>query len=83
MFAEAASWDRPVRFRGGVGGHMALLDVAAAAREAEVRRLVFAHLGRPTLRALDRGASCPFGEIGVEGRTYVPGAPAADNRSRN
>jgi hypothetical protein len=72
MFAEAASWARPIRFRGGVGGHMAVLDVAVAAREAGVRRLVFAHLGRPTLRALDQGAQPPYGEIGVEGRVYVP-----------
>jgi hypothetical protein len=70
MFAEAASWLRPIRFAGGVGGHASLLEVADAARSVGVRRLVFAHLGRPTLRALDRGERPPFGEIGEVGRTY-------------
>ena len=72
LFADAAGWDRPIRFRGGAGGHMAVLDVAEAARRAHVRRLVFAHIGRPTIRALDRGLTPPFGEIGVEGAWYSP-----------
>jgi len=73
LFAEVAGWGRPIRFRGGTGGHMALLDVADAARRADVRRLVFAHIGRPTIRALDQGLVPPFGEIGVEGAWYEPG----------
>ena len=72
MFAEAASWSRPIRFAGGVGGHASLLEVAEAARANGVRRLVFAHVGRPTLGALDRGERPPFGEIGVVGRMYRP-----------
>lgn len=76
LFADAAGWDRPIRFRGGAGGHMAVLDVADVARRANVRRLVFAHIGRPTIRALDRGLAPPFGEIGVEGAWYEPGAAA-------
>lgn len=70
MFADGAGWSRPIRFRGGVGGHAAVLDTARAARDAKVGRLVFAHLGRPTLRALDAGAALPFGEIGIEGADY-------------
>jgi hypothetical protein len=70
LFAEGASWDRPIRFAGGVGGHLPVLDVASAAREHGVRRLVFAHLGRPTLRAIDHGDRPPFGEWGRPGRTY-------------
>jgi hypothetical protein len=70
MFAEAAGWSRPIRFAGGVGGHQSALNVAAAALRARVRRLVFAHVGRPTLRALDRGESFPFGELGMEGQRY-------------
>lgn len=70
MFADAAGWSRPIRFRGGVGGHAAVLDTARAARDARVGRLVFAHLGRPTIRALDAGDSPPFGEIGIEGADY-------------
>jgi hypothetical protein len=71
MFADAAGWSRPIRFRGGVGGHASALDTAARAREAGVRRLVFAHIGRPTLRALDLGEEPPFGEYGREGADYL------------
>jgi hypothetical protein len=79
MFAEAAGWDRPIRFRGGVGGHASALAVAEQARKRGVRRLVFAHIGRPTIRALDAAKEAPFGEFGVEGRVYYlrkrPGCP--------
>jgi hypothetical protein len=71
MFAEAAGWNRPIRFRGGVGGHLYTLAVAEAARRHRVRRLVFAHIGRPTLRAIDRGETPPFGEFGADGRRYI------------
>jgi hypothetical protein len=70
MFAEAAGWNRPVRFAGGAGGHMAALDVAEQARQGEVTRLVFAHIGRPSLRAIDAGYALPFGEWGQPGSTY-------------
>jgi SHS2 domain-containing protein len=81
VFADAAGWDRPIRFAGGVGGHAAALETARAARAAGVRRLVLAHVGRPTIRALDAGQRIPFGELGVEGRSYVlrqglPGRPS-------
>jgi Beta-lactamase superfamily domain len=71
LFAEAAGWDRPIRFAQGSGGHACVREVAEAARAAGVRRLVFAHIGRPSIRAIDRGAVPPFGEWGVEGRSYV------------
>lgn len=70
VFADAAGWSRPIRFRGGVGGHAAALDTAERARGCGVRRLVFAHIGRPTIRALDAGAVLPYGEIGQEGDEY-------------
>ena len=70
MFAEAAAWDRPIRFRGGVGGHASVRAVAEGAAHHRVRRLVYAHIGRPSLRAIDAGAKPPAGEWGVEGRTY-------------
>lgn len=70
MFADAAGWSNPIRFRGGAGGHAAVLDTAVEARTAGVGRLVFAHIGRPTIRALDAGARPPFGEIGREGADY-------------
>jgi hypothetical protein len=71
MFAEAAGWDRPIRFARNVGGHMALVDVAKAARAARVRRLVFAHIGRPSIRALDAGLEPPFGEWGRERELFT------------
>jgi hypothetical protein len=70
LFAEAAGWSHPIRFAGGVGGHAAALDVARSARRVKVKRLVFAHVGRPTLRALDAGASFPFGELGRVNQVY-------------
>jgi hypothetical protein len=71
MFSEAAGWNRPIRFAGGVGGHQCLLDVARQARKHKVRRLVFAHIGRPTIRAIDAGNQPPFGEFGMDGAKYV------------
>lgn len=70
MFAEAAGWDRPIRFRGGVGGHAAAVDVCRWASESGVKRLVLAHIGRPSLRAMDAGARLPFGEWGRPGHRY-------------
>lgn len=73
MFAEAAGWARPIRFARGAGGHAPALEVAGQAARHGVRRLVFAHIGRPTIAALDGGQVPPFGEIGVEGRRYMAG----------
>ena len=36
-----------------------------------VRRLVFAHIGRPTITAQDAGHVPPYGEIGTEGASYT------------
>jgi hypothetical protein len=87
MFAEAAGWSRPIRFAGGVGGHAAALDVAARARRLQVKRLVFAHVGRPTIRALERGEAFPFGELGRERQVYLGSSeqatpPSADGPRR-
>lgn len=71
MFAEASGWNRPIRFVGGVGGHLDTLAVAEAARRNKVMRLVFAHIGRPSIRAIDAGERPPFGEFGEDGRVYV------------
>ncbi|MGP3983180.1 MBL fold metallo-hydrolase [Streptomyces sp. KR80] len=75
MFAEAAAWNRPIRFRGGVGGHASVQQVADAAVRHGVRRLVYAHIGRPTIRAMDAGHKPMSGEWGVEGRTYTLRVP--------
>ena len=71
MFAEAAAWDRPIRFTGGVGGHLDVQAVARAAKRHGVKRLVFAHIGRPTLRALDRGLRPAFGAFAADGQVFV------------
>lgn len=71
MFAEAACWSHPIRFRGGVGGHAPVTTVAAEAARRGIHRLVYAHIGRPALRAMDAGLRPPFGEWGIEGRTYT------------
>ncbi|WP_223167190.1 MBL fold metallo-hydrolase [Nonomuraea sp. SYSU D8015] len=70
MFADAAGWNRPIRFAGGVGGHADVHQVARDARDRRVGRLVFAHIGRPSIRAIDGGALPPYGEWGVDGRAY-------------
>lgn len=70
MFAEAAAFSHPIRFVGGVGGHMPVLEVSAQAQVASVERLVFAHIGRPTLRALAAGQRPPFGEFAHDGQIF-------------
>jgi hypothetical protein len=70
MFADAAGWNRVIRFAGGAGGHLSALQVAEQARQHQVGRLVFAHIGRPSLRAIDAGYRLPFGEWGQPGQTY-------------
>jgi hypothetical protein len=70
MFAEAAAWNRPIRFVGGAGGHLDVQATARAAKRNGVKRLVFAHIGRPTLRALDRGLRPPFGEFARDGQAF-------------
>lgn len=76
MFAEAAGWNRPIRFAGGVGGHLDVCAIAAEARRWHVRRLVFAHIGRPTIRAVDRGERPSFGEFARDGQVFLLRRPA-------
>ena len=71
MFADAAGWAHPIRFAHGTGGHAAALAVAEQARAQRVGRLVFAHIGRPTIRAIDAGQKAPFGEFGADGASYT------------
>jgi hypothetical protein len=76
MFADASGWERPIRFVGGVGGHAAVLDTAEQARRDGIARLIFAHIGRPSIRARDAGQRPPFGTWGDEGHLYRLVAPA-------
>jgi len=71
-FAEASSWNRPIYFRGAVGGHRDALTVERAARQAGVKRLVFAHIGRPTIRAIEAGARPAFGELARDDQIFFP-----------
>lgn len=71
MFAEAAGWNRPIRFRGGVGGHAAAMQVSLEAQRHNVKRLVFAHIGRPTIRAIEAKEHPSFGEFGQDGDVYT------------
>ena len=82
MFAEASSWNRPIRFRGGVGGHLDALSVQRAARRAGIRRLVFAHIGRPTIRAIAGGWRPSFGELGHDGQIFRPRLHPKSDRSQ-
>ena len=83
VFAEAAAWNRPIWFAAKVGGHAPVSEVCAAAVRHGIRRLVLAHVGRPTLAALDRGLRLPCGELGREGRTYrVDAAALSPSRSQ-
>ncbi|WP_258534594.1 hypothetical protein [Streptomyces sp. PT12] len=71
LFADASSWTRPITFRGGVGGHASVREVAAEAARHRVGRVVYAHIGRPCIRAMDAGQTPWLGEWGREGRTYT------------
>jgi len=72
MFAEASSRNRPIHFRGWVGGHLDAFSVQRAARRAGVERLVLAHIGRPTFRAIAGGCRPFFGELGHDGQIFRP-----------
>ncbi|MGE5762620.1 MAG: MBL fold metallo-hydrolase [Mycobacterium leprae] len=64
MFAEAAGWERPILFARVAGGHASTLEVARQALVHGVRRVVFAHIGRPTIAAIDAGRVPPFARYG-------------------
>jgi hypothetical protein len=81
MFAEAAAWNRPIRFARGVGGHLDVHAVARAARRHDIKRLVFAHIGRPTLRALDHGLRPMFGEFAADRQVFVVRAKTSVSRN--
>lgn len=70
MFAEAAGWKQPILFRGRVGGHASVEQVARDAPKYKVKRLVFAHIGRPTIKAIDAGLRPEFGEYAADGDIY-------------
>jgi hypothetical protein len=74
MFAEAAGWNRPIRFARGVGGHLDAISVAIQAQHHRIGRLVLAHIGRPTIRAIDQGERPPFGEFARDGQVFLPRA---------
>ena len=65
---DGSAWGGPSRVSGNPGGHAALSDLAAAAREAGVRRLVATHVSAQTERALKAGEPLPPGlEVAADG----------------
>lgn len=71
MFADAAGWARHIRFAHRAGGHAAAMDVARQAITHRVHRLVFAHIGRPAIAAIDADLVPPFGEFGSDRAVYT------------
>lgn len=71
-FLEAAAWSRPIRFRGGVGGHAPVQRTATEASAAGIARVVFVHIGRPTIRALDAGEAS-YLEFAKDGQSFELG----------
>jgi len=55
--------------------------VAEQAVTHRARRLVFAHIGRPTIAALDAGRIAPFGEFGADGAAYTLIPSQGDDRA--
>ena len=53
----------------------------STARRAGVRRLVFSHIGRPTIRAIDAGLAPAFGELGHDGQVFLLSPAVCRSRS--
>jgi hypothetical protein len=83
VFGDVCRPGRPVQIRcsptqplggarsgslGASGATPAAVTSALEARRLGLRGLVLAHLGRPTLRAVDADELPPFGEFGEEAR---------------
>ena len=79
MFAEAAAWDRPIRFRGGAGGHAPVTQVAAEAARRGIGRLGYAHICAAGAAGDGRWVAPVVRRMGSRGRTYnlpnLPGRP--------
>jgi len=78
-FLEAAAWARPIMFRGGVGGHAPVQRTRLEAAEADVRRAVFVHIGRPTIRAMDAGEADDV-EFARDGQVFELGCARMPSR---
>ena len=68
-FLEAAAWTAPIRFRGGVGGHAPIQRTLHEAQAAGIRRVVFVHIGRPVIRAMDAGLTEGI-EFAADGQVF-------------
>lgn len=73
-FLEAAAWGSPIIFRGGVGGHAPVQRTRLEAAEAAVRHIVFVHIGRRTIRAMDAGETEGL-EFAHDGQVFALAAP--------
>jgi uracil-DNA glycosylase family 4 len=70
-FLEAAAWDRPITFAGGVGGHAAALDTLRWLKGKDVGQAVFVHVGRPTERAIEQGNVPTDMHVSEDGEEFV------------
>jgi hypothetical protein len=73
MFAEGAAWSHPIRFAGGVGGHMDAVSVAqagTAVRHPTPRLRPHRTSDAPGPR---QGLRPQFGEVATDGQTFTVG----------
>ena len=68
-------------FPGRVGGHASVERDASEAQKYHLERLVYAHIGRPTIRAIAEGKRPAFGEFGIEGEVYLINKKRISTRS--
>ena len=54
-------------------GHASVEQVASDAQKYKIKKLVFAHIGRPTIKAMDAGKLPVFGEFGKDGTVFKIG----------
>ena len=74
-FLEAAAWNRPIRFKGGGGGHAPVQITLKEAQAAGIKRIIFVHIGRPTIRAINSGEASQL-EFAQDGQVFELNADA-------
>jgi len=70
---EGSAWSKPIVFTGKTGGHAAVLDSWEKAKEANVDRIIFTHIGKTTEAHLKDAEEMGI-EIGHDGQVIIPKA---------
>jgi hypothetical protein len=70
LFAEAAGWERPIRFAGGVGGHLHVLLTARSEQTPQAQP----NRARPPCRVAMMGALTLAGQLTVPAAKSMPKA---------